>query len=202
MSLELSEQAKYRLTGGLIFMLLIVVGLPGLMKKSNQRFEENLSLHLKVPPKPKAPVLKIPTAQQVFNKVKDVEPATPQIVERDIKINFAKAEPLAIEVSSKPEPKPEPVKVEANISAKKPTNIAKTLYALQLASFTKPTNAEYLVKRLQKKGYAASFDEVNGKNGKLYKVWVTKLNGRDEAVATQKKIASNMQLHGFLIKQG
>ena len=198
MSLELSEQAKYRLTGGLVFMLLIVIGLPSLMKKSNQRFEENLSLHLKVPPKPKAPRLQIPTAAQVFNRAKDVEPASPQIVERDINVKLAKAEPLA----------PVVVKPLVNVASVTETmqqahsKLIKAPYALQLASFTKPSNAGFLVKRLQKMGYSASFEEVDGKNGTFYKVLVSQLNGRDEALAIQKKLASNMQLHGLLIKQG
>ena len=191
MSLELSEQAKYRLTGGLVFMLLIVIGLPSLMKKSNQRFEENLSLHLKVPPKPKAPRLQIPTAAQVFNRVKDVEAAAPQIVERDINVKLAKAEPLAPVVAS----------VAETIQQVQSDDV-KVPYALQLASFTKPSNAGFLVKRLQKMGYSASFEEVDGKNGTFYKVLVNQLNGRDEALAIQKKLASNMQLHGLLIKQG
>lgn len=191
MSLELSEQAKYRLTGGLVFMLLIVIGLPSLMKKSNQRFEENLSLHLKVPPKPKAPRLQIPTAAQVFNRVKDVEAAAPQIVERDINVKLAKAEPLAPVVAS----------VAETIQQAQSDDV-KVPYALQLASFTKPSNAGFLVKRLQKMGYSASFEEVDGKNGTFYKVLVNQLNGRDEALAIQKKLASNMQLHGLLIKQG
>jgi len=202
MSLELSEQAKYRLTGGLVFMLLIVIGLPSLMKKSNQRFEENLSLHLKVPPKPKAPRLQIPTAAQVFNRAKDVEPATPQIVERDINVKLAKAEPLA-PVVVKPLVKQPPVVASVSKTMQQAQqSLEKVPYALQLASFTKPSNAGFLVKRLQKMGYSASFEEVDGKNGTFYKVLVSQLNGRDEALAIQKKLASNMQLHGLLIKQG
>lgn len=201
MSLQLSEQAKYRLTGGLVFMLLIVIGLPSLMKKSNQRFEENLSLHLKVPPKPQAPRLKIPTAEQVFNKVKEVDSDTPKIVERDIQVKLVKAEPLAPQAPKITVPPPVVVAhVKENIQLKK--TLDKSAYALQLASFTKPNNAEFLVKRLEKMGYAASFDEVDGKNGKFYKVIVGNIGGRDEALAIQKKLASNMQLHGFLIKQG
>ena len=197
MSLALSEQAKYRLTGGLVFMLLIVIGLPSLMKKSNQRFEENLSLNLKVPPKPKVPHLNIPTAAQVFSKVKEVEPVAPNIVTRDIQVKLAEAVPLSPVVTV---PKVKSKAVVASVAAKKP--VANTPYALQLASFTKPTNAEFLVKRLKKLGYSASFDEVDGKNGKQYKVLVSKLNDRSEALAIQKKLASNMQLYGFLIKQG
>ena len=198
MSLVLSEQAKYRLTGGLVFMLLIVIGLPSLMKKSNQRFEENLSLHLKVPPKPKAPRLKIPTAEQVFLKVKEVEAVVPNIATRDIQVKLAEATPLE-PITPAPTMKATPVVVK-KIQAKK--ILAKAPYALQLASFTKPTNAAFLVQRLKKLGYSASYDAVASQHGKQYKVLVGKLYDRQEALTIQKKIASNMQLNGFLIKQG
>lgn len=94
MSFEIPEQAKYRITGGVVVLSVLAFVLPGLMAKSNQRFEENLSLHLKVPPKPKAPVMHIPTAQQVFQQVKPVKIKEPKVVERQVEVNLSQAKPL------------------------------------------------------------------------------------------------------------
>lgn len=94
MSFEIPEQAKYRITGGVVVLSILAFVLPGLMAKSNQRFEENLSLHLKVPPKPKAPVMHIPTAQQVFDQVKPGKISEPKVAERRVEVNLSQAKPL------------------------------------------------------------------------------------------------------------
>jgi len=80
--------------------------------------------------------------------------------------------------------------------------IKKDTYSVQLASFTKQSNAESLVSRLRSQGYKASYNKILSKQGEYYKVVVGQLDGRDAAVNLQNKLASSMQLRGFIVKTG
>ena len=194
MSLVLTDKAKYRLTGGVVFITSVLVILPSLMKKSNQRFEENLSLSLKAPPKPNAPQMHIPSAKQVFSKVKTIQTQTPKITERPVKVELAKAEMLAL--PSKLPTIPMHL-AESNIDVKSADR-----YAIQLAVFTHQENADFLMKRLKKMGYAADLNLIKSKNGSIYKVVVGPLNNKDNAIQLQKQLAQNTQLEGLIIRQG
>jgi DedD protein len=228
MSFEIPEQAKYRLTGGIILILIAVVVMPNLMRKSNQRFEENLSMHLQVPPRPASPSLNIPTAQQVFKKIKPVEVDAPKVAKREVQMNLDKAHHLnyASYVSHIPEPveitpkaqmvKSEPevqkknivftpeVKIEVRPKKLVPTkqNEGNKLYAVQLASFSHLENANFLIKRLKKLGYTAQSSQLSGKSGPIYQVSVGKLSDRQKAIALQKQLAQNLQIEGLIITKG
>ena len=206
MSFELTEQVKYRLTGGVILIGLVCFLMPIMMKKSNQRFEENLSLHLKVPPRPKSPELTIPTAQQVFNKVKPVAPKDlPHIAQRPIKVEITKAERLESVIPTVPmelakntvQKKPEIAKKETELMTNK-----RLRYGVQLASFSHAENADFLVKRLRKLGYEAQSSISENQNRKIYKVVVGQLKDKNAAIELQKQLAENVQLKGMVIKQG
>lgn len=195
MSFEITEQVKYRLTGGVILITAVFLFMPMMMKKSNQRFEENLSLSLKVPPKPQTPELTIPTAQQVFNKVKPNQPtAVPQVAQRPVKIEISKAERLESEIPTVPLEMAKPI---INLASEKTGN-----YGVQLASFSHVENADFLVKRLRKLGYDAQASSIDLKNGKIYKVVVGQLKNKDQAIKLQKQLAENTQLQGMIIVQG
>jgi len=221
MSFEIPEQAKYRLTGGIILILIAVVVMPNLMRKSNQRFEENLSMHLQVPPRPASPSLNIPTAQQVFKKIKPVEVDVPKIAKREVQINLDKAhhlnyasyvshipEQAAVEskpkiVKSEPTIKPE-VKIASTVKKQTQLNqdLGNKLYAVQLASFAHVENANFLIQRLKKLGYNAQFSQLPGKSGPIYQVSVGKLSDRQKAIALQKQLAQNLQIEGLIITKG
>ncbi|MDQ5884525.1 MAG: DedD protein [Pseudomonadota bacterium] len=195
MSFEITEQVKYRLTGGVILITAVFLFMPMMMKKSNQRFEENLSLSLKVPPKPQTPELTIPTAQQVFNKVKPNQPtAVPQVAQRPVKIEISKAERLESEIPTLPLEMAKPI---IQLASEKSGN-----YGVQLASFSHVENADFLVKRLRKLGYDAQASSIDLKNGKIYKVVVGQLKNKDQAIKLQKQLAENTQLKGMIIVQG
>jgi DedD protein len=206
MSFEITEQVKYRLTGGVILITLAMIFMPMLMKKSNQRFEENLSLSLRVPPKPQAPVLKIPSPEQVFNKVKaPVQHELPHVAQRDVKIQIAKAKPLVSSIPTLPLDKAEAIVAtppKVAVVKAKPSQPSNGLYGVQLASFSRPENADFLVKRLQKLGYDAQSSTLENKNGKIYKVVVGQLKDKNKAIELQKKLAENVQLNGMVVKQG
>lgn len=95
-----------------------------------------------------------------------------------------------------------PVKpVVAQVVAKKPA-VKREIYAVQLASFSKLTNAEALVHKLQGKGYKASYVRVAGRNGAIYKVYVGHSPIRDNVVKLKTQLASAMQLNGFVVNTG
>lgn len=201
MSFEITEQVKYRLTGGVILITAVCLFMPMMMKKSNQRFEENLSLTLKVPPKPQTPELTIPTAQQVFNKVKPTETpqAIPQVAKRPVKIDISKAERLESVIPSVPMQSAKPIE-----PAVQPASVAKKsgIYGVQLASFSHAENADFLVKRLRKLGYNAQSNRLDLKSGQIYKVVVGQLKDKNQAIELQKRLAENTQLKGMIIIQG
>ena len=196
MSFEITDQVKYRLTGGVILMAAVCLFMPMLMKKSNQRFEENMSLRLQVPPKPQKPELTIPTAQQVFNKVKPTQAPKilPQVAERPVTIQISKAKRLESVIPTVP--------MEMATPMIQPVPEKSGIYGVQLASFSHAENADFLVKRLRKLGYDAQSSTLELKTGKIYKVVVGQLKNKQKAIELQKQLAENTQLNGMIIVQG
>lgn len=72
------------------------------------------------------------------------------------------------------------------------------LFAVQMASFEKQTNAQTLVQTLQKKGFKAAFR----KEGNQYRVLVGELSQREQAKTLQKQLVNLTQLTGFVVKVG
>jgi DedD protein len=214
MSFEIPQQAKYRLTGGLIMVSFAIFVLPGLMEKSNQRFEESIAKHTAVPPKPKAPRLAIPSRQEAFANLQAASAVPePKIAERVIDIQLSKAEPLVlsqelikpqVEVKSMPKQEKmldvEPAKPKiAQNNLPNPEKNAQSPFALQLASFSQQENALFLIKRLKKMGYSAQVFKIPSQNGGLYQVVVGHLENKENAISLQKKLADNLQLQGLII---
>ena len=229
MKLVMSERVKYRVTGLVVIMSVAVIFLPTLMKNSNHRFEENISLAVHLPPKPTTPQVAIASEKSLFQTVKVAHVDIPKVVE-DLQANqIAKAEPLSIKSVVIPAPAVSqpvlakadsiiapiakvavslPVKKLANVVERKAIKVAsggdikKEIYAVQLASFTQQNNAKSLVTRLRSKGYIASYNKFSGKQGEFYKVLVGQLHQKHEAKDLQKKLADSLQLNGFVVKTG
>lgn len=225
MKFVIDERLKHRLTGVIVILSIAAIFLPAVMKKSNQRFEENVSFSVRLPEKPIPPDVEVTKEKDVFQTVKVARVEIPAAVETK-SIQIAKAQPLSSMKSTVPaapslalkkeilvKEKPK-VKVAALISpalkaAAAPKKLAKAavaaakkeIYAVQLASFTQRDNALSLVARLRSKGYVATLNKSTGKQG-YYKVIVGQLSQRHEAVHLQKQLASSMQLNGFVIKTG
>lgn len=90
-----------------------------------------------------------------------------------------------------------------NVASKASKNTAsKSAYAVQLATFSKKANAHSLVSKLKTKGYKAKYNEVKTASGTMYKVIVGSLNRREEAQVLQKKLASSIQINGFIVTTG
>lgn len=223
MKFVMDERVKHRLTGVVVILSIAVIFLPAMMKKSNQHFEENVSVSLKLPNKPVPPVVSIPRQSAMLKSVKVAHVDITTAVDEPYTSSIAKAEPLSVS--------PAPAQAKVTMPAKAliasavlPTKVAsnkKTVlsekivattsksiqnlkqgYGVQLASFTQKRNAEYLVARLRKQGFVASYNKFNGKQGQFYQVVVGLVNQKDDAINLQKKLATNMQLNGFIIKTG
>lgn len=207
MKFTMDERIKHRLTGLVVILSIAVVFLPAMMKKSNQHFENSLNASLKIPPKPALPKVVIPKQTAMIKSVKVAHVDVPQVAERPLVSVIAKAEPLnpavlpAIE-AEKPLKSVIATAIVPKKSVPKTVAMQKKGYGLQLASFSKESNAEYLVARLRKQGYEANYTLFNGKNGQYYQVVANPGSKKEEAIQLQKKIAANMQLNGFIIQTG
>ena len=209
MKFVMDERLKHRLTGVVVILSVAVIFLPAMMKKSNQHFEENNSVSLKLPVKPTPPIVAIPSKKVMFDSANVVKADVALNLDNTHPVIVAKAEPISKPVAppvlTKAEP-PVKLPVKTVTSPKKVAAIApaviKGAYGIQLASFSQERNALYLVKRLRKEGYTASYNKLDTKQGSVYKVIVGQLNQKVEAVNLQKKLAMNMQLNGFVIKTG
>lgn len=228
MKLVMSERTKHRLTGLVVILSVAIIFLPAMLKNSNKRFEDNVSISLRLPKKPKPPVVAIPNQQTMFQTVKVAHVDIPTMpVVRPV-TQIARAMPLQRKVQAQqtrvakvvlpavPVNKTTIVGTQNSkvkvVAVKKPnpaTIVSKTLssnnksaFAIQLASFAEKNNAKSLVARLQSSGYVASYSTIHNKQGEFYKVIVGQLSQRQEALNLQKKLADNMQLKGFIVKTG
>lgn len=218
MKFVMDERFKHRLTGVIVIVSIAAIFLPAVMKKSNHHFEENVSLSVKLPAKPTPPKVAITDQKNLFQSVKVAHADVPVVVVAPRAAQIAKAEPLNIKsvvpaasLASKTTPSPKAKLIETaavKAAAATPKKLAKSvelkkeMYAVQIASFSQKDNAQSLVTRLRSKGYIASYNKFIGKQGEYYKVVVGQLNQEHEAKNLQKKLATSMQLQGFVVKTG
>ena len=94
MKLAMEEQTKYRLTGVVVILSFMAIFLPAMMKKSNHRFEESLSLTMRLPDKPAMPHVNMPAAQAMLNTVKVAHVDIDTAVQGKTTDMLVKAEPL------------------------------------------------------------------------------------------------------------
>jgi DedD protein len=215
MNFMLNDRVKHRLTGLVVVLSFAVIFLPVMMKQSNRHFEENINVSLKLPVKPKQPLVEIPSQQAMFQSVKSAHVILPPKPVDEPKPSFiAKAEPLRIRSSRVLAQLEAPVKRAnkvtpalkkiASLPVKKTStaNTNRDAYAVQLASFSQKRNAEYLVNRLRHQGYSATYNTLNTTQGNVFKVIVGALKEKKDAINLQQKLAVNTQLKGFVIKTG
>jgi len=222
MKFVIDDRMKHRVTGVVVMMSVLAIFLPAMMKKSNQHFEESLTVSMRLPDKPSLPKVAIPQQQAMFKTVKVAHVDIQPLVESSHVPQIAKAEPLTVRKASslvvnapvvptptKPQPvanhSPEVAKAElpaSDVSTASILSMKQSSYAVQLASFAQQRNAELLVTKLRSKGYKATYNKQSSKNGAFYKVIVGQVNEKTEAVDLQKKMVSLVQLNGFVVKTG
>jgi len=214
MKFVMSERVKHRLTGVVVILSVAVIFLPAMMKKSNQHFEDNVNVSLKLPAKPLPPQVIIPKQTAMLKSVKVAHVEVPAVIDAAHPALIAKAESLSknpgsvlvkVEMPLKSVITAAIVPAKSNAPAKSVAAAAPALkngFGIQLASFTQESNAKYLVARLRKQGYTATYNIYKGKKGQFYQVVAGLVSKRDDAINLQKKIATNMQLNGYIIKTG
>ncbi len=217
MKFMMSERIKHRLTGIVVLVSIGVIFLPAMMKKSNQHFEESLNLSLKLPAKPVAPKVDIPQQTAMLKSVKIAHVELPHVNHQPEPAVIAKAQslsqspasvlvkvemPLKSVLASAVVPSKAAVAPAKAVAVKEPAVINKEGYGIQLASFSQESNARFLVARLRKQGYEASYTVYKSKKGQFYKVVAGMGSKKIEAQNLKKQIATNLQLNGYLVHTG
>ena len=268
MKVVIEEKVKHRLVGIAVILSVGVVFAPAVLKKSQRRFEDTVSVSVKLPPKPIAPQVSVRTPNTVFQTVKVARADAPTVnAAAKPVLTISKAEPLSpatssvkhtlpvalqldtrretaspsnakglntthsvqtaqlethrkgsadsavvsdLAVSELPAIKskssvsqPSVPSVSQKPSAMKPLSASKTTYGVQLATFAVQSNAIALVNKLKTKGYPASFDKIEGKNGQTYyKVIVGHASERQQAQRLQKQLSQAVQINGFVVSIG
>ncbi|PJE13367.1 MULTISPECIES: SPOR domain-containing protein [Legionella] len=95
--------------------------------------------------------------------------------------------------------KPKPISKPAIKKTAKNAFPVKGKYAVQLATFTRLRNADSLISKLRGKGYKATYNKVKTSEGIVYKVVVGQIQKREQAQLLQKKLASAVQIRGFIV---
>ncbi len=229
MNIAIDERTKHRLTGLVVIMAVAIIFVPAMLKKSNQRLEENIHVSVQLPPKPAAPKVAVTEEKKVFETVKVAKVALPVPIEPVPASQIARVDNLTpkpsvkpiVEVISKPIAKAEVkpvkkpvakkdspvfVKQEKTIAFNPKTalpaqSVASETYAVQLAAFTVQDNAEKLVARLRSQGYKAQYDTITSEEGASYKVTVGQLDDRADARILKNKLSENVKLEGFIVKR-
>ena len=217
MKFVMDERVKHRLTGLVVILSIAAIFVPAVMKKSTHHFEENMSLSVRLPAKPIAPKVIVKDEKTLFQSVKVAHVDIPAVAAAPRLTQIAKAEPISAKSFVPPAPlvnktavlakaevvvAPAVKAVHVTQKVAQAARLKKERYAVQLGSFVQQNNAKTLVTRLRSKGYIASYNKFNGKQGAFYQVIVGQLNQKNEALNLQKQLVASMQLNGFVIKTG
>lgn len=79
MKLVLDDKAKHRLVGIAVLLSIIVVFAPAVLKKSQQRFEETVSVSVRLPPKPSLPKVTVSQPKALFQATKVASVDIPKV---------------------------------------------------------------------------------------------------------------------------
>ena len=208
MNIALDERTKHRLTGLVVIMAIAIIFVPAMLKKSNQRLEENIHVAVQLPPKPAAPQIAAVEEDVIFETVKVEKVALPGPIKPKPASQIARAEPLTpkpIEIAKplKKKHAPQLTKIEQPPSAQTIQEPQTTeAYMVQLAAFNVQKNAEKLVLKLREKGYKAQYHTTQTPQGiASYKVTVGQLNDHADARQLKNKLIESTKLEGFIVKR-
>jgi len=196
MKLVMDERVKHRLVGLAVIISIGAIFAPAIMKKSNQRFDNNVSISVKLPPKPILPKVAVAEEQKMFESVKvahveipsvredfqtvsaiaKAEPLTPVNETRE-PVAIAKNEVLNLDVSPKNLIK---VKPKANVVAlKKPVVVKKNEAATRVAKGKVAAKNGYAVQLATFTRQANAMTLINRLKNKGYKPSLNKIATRD-----------------------
>lgn len=243
MKLIIDERVKHRIIGLAVILSIGAIFAPAIMKKSNQRFDSNVSVSVELPPKPEQPKIALTEKKEMFETIKvahveipdESDGQLPQSLPKSTPNNAKQVQSLKLAASSVVNRMELPTTIAKNnsnlLSATKvaaikkvakaailPTNmkpkaiaknnravkpltkrVVRNGYAVQLATFSKQSNADSLVAKLRKNGYIATANKIKTNTGVAYKVLVGQVDKKEQALALQKKLASIVQINGFIV---
>lgn len=216
------EKIKHRVVGLAVLLSIAIVVLPAMIKKSNQRLDEKMNLSIQVPPKPAFPEVAAVRPKILFESVKvaHVVIPKPSVVENKDSLKIARADSLSgktMATRSLIQKAPVLAKKAVMTNTKKSQQLAIStksipskalvskiieqksgVFSVQVASFSQQVNALTLVQQLNKKGFKASYD----RQGSLYRVLVGQPAQLEQAKNLQRKLVSETQMTGFIVKVG
>ena len=210
------EKIKHRIVGLAVLLSIVIVVLPAMIKKSNQRLDQNMNLSIQVPPKPSFPDVAAVKPTILFKSVKVAHIVIAPVAENKNDNKIAPAASLSGKtMASRSILQKAPILAKNTHQAigSQPKEIAQTksaprstkiieqksgVFSVQLASFSQQVNAQSLVQSLNRKGFHASYD----KQGNLYRVLVGQLSQLEQAKTLQKQLISQTQMTGFIVKVG
>lgn len=95
MKLVLDERVKHRIIGLAVILSIGAIFAPAIVKKSNQRFDGNVSVSVQLPPKPLPPKVAMPDEKAMFGTVKVAHVELPAMPDEKMIVKIAKAESLS-----------------------------------------------------------------------------------------------------------
>src|ERR1044072_862846 len=84
MKLGIYEKVKHRLVGPAGIFSLGAIFLPTLFKKSSQHLENNFSVNVQLPPKPKAPDVAVANEKEMFKTIKVATIKIPPLAKQNV----------------------------------------------------------------------------------------------------------------------
>ncbi len=94
MKLITDERVKHRLIGLAVILSIVAIFTPAIMKKSSQRFDDNLNISVELPPKPTSPKIVMLEKKALFETVKVAQVEIPPVPKIQPMPVLAKAELL------------------------------------------------------------------------------------------------------------
>ncbi len=102
MNFAIDERTKHRITGLVVIMAVAIIFVPAMLKKSNQRLEENIHLSVQLPPKPTVPKVAVTEERAVFETVRVEKMPFPAPVDSAPASQVARIENLTSKPSVEP----------------------------------------------------------------------------------------------------
>ncbi|KTD20438.1 Sporulation domain-containing protein [Legionella lansingensis] len=95
MKFTMDERVKHRLIGLAVILSIAAIFAPAIIKKSNQRIGDNVSVSVKLPPKPTPPKVAIPNEKAMFETVKVARVEIPEVPASLEESTLSKAQSLS-----------------------------------------------------------------------------------------------------------
>lgn len=188
----MDEKVKHRMIGAAVFFALAVIFVPMLFEESLKPADQPTLQEVKIPQQPK------PFESQIVSlgKPKTAAPVELPVTTTSIPspVELPATEAIT-EVVIPPEPlQPAPKTIPPETTASKtPTNIPSNAWMIQVGSFGSEANAHGLANELQKSGFKAFVELIQGNNGaSLYRVAVGPQAGRGNAESIRDSLLQKM----------